>query len=414
MDKRKATLTLTEKLNGLGYINLVADSVIKAHLLNNAKSGVFDIPKSGRIRFLTSDNLPPVFLDKDIVKIDSLPYSWRNYKEANYFFLESSGSYLVTPVALIGEIEEKILKENFYKGVPEKMLKAFEVLKIPNFVEHYKNYLSLSKEEDAVLLQNHDVYIPFKEGVKVEVGDIIQGAQSKKYYLVEEVSSDGSVKGHKFEDVYLTTPVSNDSHDGCDFKNIIPVKKQVVDFNPLFLEFVFNLPDEDRNLVADKIVLKNLDSITSCDVLLKEYSKNKLFKEYFSALKKEAQDKVVEMVKSLPSQDKFLNSWLFSQGFDVKIDHIELYKKDTKGFITYFKRGSKELQELIVADLFNCEHINKEVIEFLEKEYSHLLRDVSFKNEISTSIKKDEQHYVSSSDEPKVTSRRGGGGLHKY
>ncbi len=62
---------------------------------------------------------------------------------------------------------------------------------------------------------------------------------------------------------------------------------------------------------------------------------------------------------------------------------LELYKKDTKGFINYFRKSDSHIQELIVSDLFNCEHINEEVVVFLEKEYPHLLREVSFKNESS-------------------------------
>ena len=65
------------------------------------------------------------------------------------------------------------------------------------------------------------------------------------------------------------------------------------------------------------------------------------------------------------------------------MSHLDLYKNDTNQFISYFKRSEKHVQELIVSDLFNCEYTNKEVIEFLEKEYSNLLRDVSFKNELS-------------------------------
>ncbi|MDP2907248.1 MAG: hypothetical protein Q8O03_04885, partial [Nanoarchaeota archaeon] len=107
-----------------------------------------------------------------------------------------------------------------------------------------------------------------------------------------------------------------------------------------------------------------------------------IFKEYFSDLSKDVQEKAVEKIKCLPNQNTFLNSWLFSQGFDVKMSHLELYKNDTKAFITYFNRSEKYEKEVIVSDLFNCEHINKEAIEFLEKEYPQLLRDVSFKSEL--------------------------------
>lgn len=390
MDKRKATLTLTEKLSGLGCISMVTDPAIKSYLLSNAKSVVLDLKKSGRVvtHCIESHSFDISKLWSDTIKVDSLPYNLRDYKTANYFFIEkhydsSGSSFFATPAAIVGEAEEKVLRENFYKNVPDNVLKAFETLQVPNFIEQYKNYLLLSKEQDVTLLKDNCVYIPFEDSMKVELGDIIQGSKSKNYYIVEEIDNEGGIKGHRFEDTALTIPSKDGLIGDCSHDHLIKFKKKMMIFNPSFLEFVFNLPDEGKNLVADRVILKSIDSVTTCDVLLKEYSRNKVFKEYFSDLSKDVQENAVEKIKGLPNQNMFLNSWLFNQGFDVKVSHLELYKTDTQSFITYFERSEKYAQELIVSDLFNCDYINKEVIDFLEKKHSNLLRDVSFKKDTS-------------------------------
>lgn len=388
MDKRKATLTLTEKLNELGYISLVTDLAIKSYLLNNAKSVVLDLKKAGRV---ITHRLESYYSDisdfeSETISRSRIPTCLSGYTAANYFFTErhhdpSGSRYFVTPAAIIGEAEEQVLREKLYKNVPEEVVKAFEVLQVPNFIETYKNYLLLSKEQDVTLVKDNCVYVPFEDSMQVEIGDIVQGAQSKNYYVVEEMEKSGGIKGHRFEDAALTVPSNNGLTGDCSRDKMIKIKKRIMIFNPSFLEFVFNLPDEDKNLIADKVILKSIDSVSACDVLIKEYSRNKVFKPYFSALSKDVQEKAVEKIRSLHKQDMPLNSWLFSHGFDVKMSHLELYKNDTQAFITYFKRSEKYEKEVIISDLFNCEHVNKEVIEFLEKEYPELLRDVSFKNE---------------------------------
>ncbi|MDP2906433.1 MAG: hypothetical protein Q8O03_00685, partial [Nanoarchaeota archaeon] len=328
MDKRKATLTLTEKLNELGCISMVTEPAVKSYLLSNAKSVVLDLKKGGRV---VTHCVDPYYFslsnfESETISRSRLPIGLSGYTAANYFFTEkhydSSGSrFFATPAAVVGKAEERVLREIFYKNVPDNVLKAFEALQLPNFVEQYKNYLLLFKEQDVILLKDNCVYIPFEEGMKVELGDIIQGAKSKNYYVVEEIEKEGDIKGHRFEDTALTIPSKEGPVSDCSRDNLIKFKKKVMTFNPSFLEFVFNLPDEDKNLIADKVILKSIDSVIVCDVLMKEYSRNKIFKEYFSDLSKDVQEKAVEKIKCLPNQNTFLNSWLFSQGFDVKMSH---------------------------------------------------------------------------------------------
>jgi len=390
MDKRKATLTLTEKLNELGCISMVTDPAVKSYLLSNAKSVVLDLKKSGRIvtHCIESYSFDISKLWSDTIKADSLPYNLRDYKTANYFFIEkhydsSGSSFFATPASIVGEAEEKVLRESIYKNVPESVLKAFEVLEIPNFIDAYSIYSSLKGDEARIL--ELGIYRPFKKEDKIELGDIIKGSKSGRYYLVDKIKSDGSIEGYRFQDEALKTPATGEKddhvHSDCNIDYIIPFKKRFSDTN--FFDFIFSLPYEDQNIEINKTILKESINIDRFSILQKEYSTGKYFKDYFSVLNREVQETVVEKIKSFPNQNTLLNSWIFNQGFDVKMSHLELYKTNTQSFITYFERSEKCTQEVIVSDLFNCDHINKDVIAFLEKKYAHLLRDVSFKKETS-------------------------------
>lgn len=383
MDKRKATLTLTEKLNELGYINAVIDPSVKSYLLNNAKHVVMDLKTPGRVTALGVGsyyfNLSN--FEGGSVNRHAIPSSLAECSEANYFLVEESpnkGYFLVTHAAIIGEIEERVLREKFYKEVPENVAKSFGVLKIPNFIDAYSIYSS--SQVDKVPLLKFWTYRPFKKEDMLEIGDIVQGAQSGRYYLVDKINSDG-IEGYRFQDDALKIPAEGKKDDkvygDCSNNYIISVKKRLSD--PNFSEFVFSIPYEDQNIEVNKVLLKNLDKADSCKILQKEYSEGKYFKDYFSVLDEECQKKIVDNIKSLQNQNKFLNSWLFNQGFDVELDYLMLCKEDSEKFISYFRSSQTNVQELMISDLFNCEEVSLNIIEFLEKEYPHLLRDIAFK-----------------------------------
>ncbi|MBL7100568.1 MAG: hypothetical protein ISS23_01295 [Nanoarchaeota archaeon] len=353
MDKRIATLTLTEKLKALGYNNKIKDPVIKNYLLNNAKSVVFDF-EEGKLEERSRQ------------------------PKANYFFTRTQNSSSGLYVALIGGMEERILRKEFYKDVPNEVVKAFEILEIPHFIREYKTYSFISEENHFFPLLN---YVPFEKGMKVEARDIIQGYNSQKYYLVQHVNQDGGIAGYVYYDVELKNPFKSDDNSVrygvCEFQHVQPVKKNV--YSEAFFDFVFDLPYEEQNLVANKMILKNVRSVNFLEIFLKEYLTGEYFKDYFLVLDKDTQKEVVDKIQVSSHQNKLLNSWLFSQGFPLELDYLELYKTDSKKFIEYFEKSSPKTRELIISDIFDCEHTNQEVGKFLEREYSHLLRDTVFK-----------------------------------
>lgn len=368
MDKRTATLTLTEKLVELGYLNSVDDPAIKSYLLDKAKSVVLDL-KKGKLEYYDSEQGKP--------RANYLFYSSRR------IFLDKYGNKktyeTVTPVALIGEIEERVLRENFYKDVPNEIIKAFEIFGISNFIEQYKFYSSLSEgnfQDDDILNLCGNVYTPFKTGMGVEIGDIVQGTMSKRYYKVEKIA-DERIEGFRFHDGELKYPDKEESYANCDFKNMVPIKKCVYSEN--FLNFIFTLPYEEQNIPANMMILKHVGSIDFCKILLKEYSEGKHFKDYFSVLDEGRQKKVVDKINDLQEQNEVLNSWLFNQDFILELDYLELYKTDTESFISYFIRSDPDTQGVIISDIFDCGHMNQDVIKFLEENYPDLLRDTAFK-----------------------------------
>ncbi|MDP2908527.1 MAG: hypothetical protein Q8N77_01845, partial [Nanoarchaeota archaeon] len=200
------------------------------------------------------------------------------------------------------------------------------------------------------------------------------GKESRSYYIVDEIQKK-FVKGFQFEDDALTNSTGHGRME-CNNENILIVKKGIPDAD--FLAFVFSLPYEEQNIKANKVLLKLLDEVDSCGIMLEEYSKDKLFKDYFAVLDEKCRKEVVRSIKALPKRNKFLDSWLFKEGFDIDVDYLKLYKEDTEGFIRYFEYHSTEVRKLIISDLLGYEHVNPEVIEFLEKKHSHLLRDTAF------------------------------------
>jgi len=307
-------------------------------------SGYVNVIMDPVVKSYLIDNAKSIVLDLHPGKLNVTPYEKkeleREFPESNYHFIShveeartygyDFGSYilknaLVMPIALIGSIEEKVLEEKFYKDVPEDIAEAFGVLNISNFIRYYEIYSSHSRSDFPGLCYN--------------------------------------LRNH-------TKP--------SDEKRILE-----------FFEFVFTLPYEDRNKEVNREILNETSNIDFCKILIKEYSEGEQFKDYFSVLESWKQRKVIEKIKELPKQDKFLNSWLFQQGFTFELDYIELYKEDAQNFIAYFNRSSPELKELIVSDLLNCEFTNPEVIKFLEEKHSNLLRDTNFKDESSSSHPED-------------------------
>lgn len=60
----------------------------------------------------------------------------------------------------------------------------------------------------------------------------------------------------------------------------------------------------------------------------------------------------------------------------LSIEQSRLYQDDAKGFINYFSNINDEEKKGILRAILNCDHYNKEVIDWLDNNYANLIRDV--------------------------------------
>lgn len=374
MDKKTATLTLTEKLRENNNPQIVVNQLYQKSLIEKS---------------LTHYQLG------DMIKIYSsnIDEGVKNGADAraNYFFIENIewGEYASgSSFAIIGEEEVSTLRDRFYKNVPCDVASAMAALNIKGYTQLYEMYSDGSIEE---LLRKYELYSKLRK------------CFSDLFHIYDKLFQDAKCFEGVFEK-YMGADLKDfnqrlkkegmpfvDRYDSYIHKNhmlhVISAFEQSTllgQFKDLlegFIDLVFKVPYEDWNLKINKFILSmentNLDHTK---ILIEEYNQGGYFQECFSVLDKERQKKVVEKIKNLSKQDMFLNSWLFNEGFTLELNYIRLYKEDTEKFIHYFKRSSSEIQELIVSDLLNCEFTNPEVIRFLEEEYSSLLRDITFRD----------------------------------
>jgi len=273
---------------------------------------------------------------------------------------------------MIGEIEEEMLKKIFYKDIPEEVMESFKALEIKDFIEQYELYSSSDKTLEN-LIPGRGVFIPFKSGMELEVGDICRGS-SGTLYLLDVVTYD-YVGGPGFKDKKLTKRSSSYGYRTFDPRGREYKKKF---FNKDFLDFIFfALPYEDQNLETNKILIQNLKQDLDVErIMMKAYSERKYFEEYFECLNEEEQKTVVEEIESLKPVKEY-GSFLWNLGFkDVKLDHIKLYKEDAQGFIEYFQRRTEEDKKTILHSLFSLDFKNPEVITWLDQNELRLIQEV--------------------------------------
>lgn len=60
------------------------------------------------------------------------------------------------------------------------------------------------------------------------------------------------------------------------------------------------------------------------------------------------------------------------------LDYMQLYKKDSVEFLAYFSRNTDNSKIKILKDLFKSDFVNKEVIAWLEKHESEIMREAAF------------------------------------
>jgi len=163
------------------------------------------------------------------------------------------------------------------------------------------------------------------------------------------------------------------------FGEILHANRNTWDDSPFF-DFVFNLPYEEQNIESNKKMLRitpiNFDLV---GVIVKEYAEGKHFHEYFENISNSEGKKVVEAIKHLerkPDNDVFL----LTKGYVVGEDSaMHLYRQNMpQAFINYFKKLNDESKKLLIEKIYEEPYVNHEVVAWLEKDYTYLLREVGF------------------------------------
>ncbi|MDP2906422.1 MAG: hypothetical protein Q8O03_00630 [Nanoarchaeota archaeon] len=210
----------------------------------------------------------------------------------------------------------------------------------------------ISEKEEEFLLKNFYKNVPENVSKAVEELGIVIYDKFYSYYTQGDIS------------------MLNDAlHASRDAWN---------NYSPFF-KFVFNLPYEEQNIESNKKVLRiaplNFDLM---GIMAKEYSEGKHFQEYFENISHFEEKKVVEAIKVLerkPDHDVYL----LKKGFIVGEDSaIGLYKQDATAFMNYFRKLGDESRKIIIEKIYEDSFVNQEVVEWLEKSYTDLLREVGF------------------------------------
>ena len=391
MDERTATLTLTEKLHQLGYVNHVIDAAMKSHILENAKSSVLGLGCSNPevIDFNEID------LSKD-TKSEEFSKLKEKFPQANYLFAEVNktgleaelGKTLITPAAIIGKEEERILKNKYYKDVSYQVRWALDILEIPNFIEAYKIYSSLDPQDfDLKKIECENAfkekdpskfYVPFKKEDSVEIGDVVKGTITHKYYLVDKIEEE-KVWGSRFNDSELKSPCHDKIHGACVYENMIKIYKYHSEISEDFQKFVFSLPPEDQDIEINKIILRAINNHDArAQILYAAYCEEKHFPQYFGIADMFAQKQAVNALRSIKIRNPDYDHFLWDNGFkDVNLNHMQLYKNDTGVFIDYFSSRTEPEKKTILNEIMTCDFSNKQADSWLHENELELIRTVS-------------------------------------
>ena len=325
MDKKKATKLLVNELVKASGQKFVTDTAHKKHLLENALS-YHSVSHEEPFSFKSEIYWP--YGNGKLFSRDNYETNTQDYRkklvehctkvsDANYVFVEHtenlsfSDSYSMLHYvdtfsffSLIGGEEVEELKKKFYKDVSVEIVRAMEILNIPNFAKLYKSY---KEKEDWQFL-------------------------------------------------HYNSPPDD------------------------FFEFVFNLPYEDQNISTNmQFIRENCHKVDYIEVLVKEYSNGKHFKDYFNCLRRYDQTILLDSLKNVKERSPVNDSFLWSQGFkELQLDHLELYKGNNQGFTDYFLNRKVDEQKVILNDIMGCDFVNEEVIKWLNENYSELIREVGF------------------------------------
>lgn len=369
MDKKTATLTLTEKLRENNY-HVVINPYYQKKLVEESTS-CYQI---GEIVAFGS------YVIRDSLKNKNSALFEKLEPKANYLFVESfemEKRGTASSFAIISEEEKNQLRNTFYKDVPHDVEVAMKVLGIKNYVELYEKY---SNGELNELLQNsYGLYFKFKKSLDdlFFMKDSYCSMENFEKFFERNRKEIVKILRENGLPTYAWDSSAIHRTHICDIIERLETIKHL-DLLPGFFNLAFTIPQEDQNIEVNKTILKlPCETLDYVKVLTDEYFKGKNFQEYFDCLDSERQKKVIKALEFKKADNSIYNSFLWSKGFKtIGLDHLRLYKDDTKGFIEYFNNKSAEERKVIIQDLLKSDVTNEEVVNWLTKNYMDLVREV--------------------------------------
>ncbi len=377
MDKKTATLILTEQLRKHNPPQIVVNPQYWGELIKKS-SACYQL--GDVVKFWSSEIREDIRYghEKLLKKTDP---------KANYFFtdnMELDKYSIGSSFAVIGEEEVNALKNILYKDVPHDAEIAMKSLNIRNYVELYKNYFDGGLDDP---LGKCSTYFKFQN-----VLHNLFYNQPRCLTNLFENYFNMTIKdiNKKLKDLEITASVSDYEHaiNKDSITWIISVFEQSTmigqfkDLLPDFFNLVFTIPYKERNIEANKAILKlPCETLDSTKILVDEYFNGRNFQEYFDCLGSEEQKKVISVLEFKKANNPVYNSFLWSKGFkNIGLDHLRLYKDDPQGFINYFKDKKDEEKKAILNDVMSCDVTNEKVISWLNQNYWDMIREVGLSN----------------------------------
>jgi len=413
MDKEKATRTLARELMKANGQNFIVNPAHQKHLLEKAIS-YYQIedekPFSFKIRIGTLEDNATKISTKALDEFTTsykkgLTEDCSRVSDSNYVFTENSqslsiigSSYTYSRLslmntlsffALIGEKEINNLRELFYKDVHQDLVYAMNKLNIKNFVDFYRFYSKTNCDFFAGLecLRFIDFVSKLRYDGDGEIhSDKIQEDFGNGIDSLNAMFEKIGVETHiDIKEDRKTKPEENPGyiHKTNLLKVVDQVKNKVKyvayeeDILNDFYDFVFSLPYEDQNIESNKEILRKSENLEFViDIVCQEYSQGKYFQEYFDVLDDGMKERVVHALKSAPHKPAH-DPFLWGKGFrEVDLDYLDLYKENGEGFIEYFSSKTLEERKVILKDIMDCDFINEDVADWLNKNEPKLVKEV--------------------------------------
>lgn len=344
-------------------------------------------------KFMDDSNTIKAYMKEHLIKAS-----------ANYLFVDIQQTERYrnvggTPYRVIGPHEERVLREAFYKDVPFEVRDALTALGIPHFIELYELYAQKSDkpfterlteavaEAASILLRDSPALSAYYHSDSLRLGELAfvlhncngnsEIPKGQGFFFQVAASQNCWLHGWKMESLFANKPSRAITEYHSLTESVRLSQMPEFTFAEDFPEFVFTLPEEDRNPDADREIL-NIDSLPLERVMLRTYREHpELFLGYFEALDEEKRLRVAREVSLLTDGKKDnLDVALFLMGYESVRPEAEMLLSNADALVRYVKVMNAEEQEALMRMLYQKKDLSSEVMQRLSDEFPELVERV--------------------------------------